>query len=46
MTKYCVTVTELSAFEQYLQSEEREAGTIEKYRRDIQLFAVWARGGR
>ena len=31
----------LPAFSRYLQGEERERGTIEKYRRDIEQFAAW-----
>ena len=36
---------EIGLFEQQLRKEEREPGTIEKYLRDIRLFAAWA-GGR
>ena len=31
----------LPAFSRYLQGEERERGTIEKYRRDIEQFVLW-----
>ena len=34
----------IAAFVQYLQIEEREWGTIEKYQRDIRLFMAWADG--
>ena len=33
---------QIEAFVQYLYMEEREQSTIEKYQRDIRLFAVWA----
>ncbi len=32
---------QLAAFEHHLRMEEREAGTIEKYLRDIRAFAAW-----
>lgn len=32
----------MDAFAQYLRAEEREAGTVEKYLRDIRAFAAWA----
>lgn len=42
MNKHYISITEISAFEQYLRMEERELGTIEKYLRNIQAFTVWA----
>ena len=33
---------EIAAFVEYLWEEEREQGTVEKYRRDVCLFMVWA----
>ena len=35
---------QLKLFQQYLQLEEREESTIEKYLRDLQLFETWLRG--
>lgn len=35
-------ILEIEGFVQYLHLEEREQGTIEKYRRDICQFIVWA----
>ena len=31
----------IEAFERHLREEEREAGTIEKYLRDVRGFAGW-----
>ena len=36
-----ITGKQLTGFERYLRLEEREPGTIEKYLRDIRVFAVW-----
>ena len=36
-----ITETSFQAFAAYLRSEERSAGTIEKYLRDIRAFARW-----
>ena len=33
-----------AAFRQWLREEERESATIEKYLREIELFAVWVKG--
>ena len=33
-----------AAFRQWLREEEREPATIEKYLREVELFAVWAEG--
>ncbi len=35
---------QLDAFIEYLQEEERESGTIEKYARDVGVFISWAQG--
>ena len=35
---------ELAAFERHLRREEREAGTIEKYLRDVRALAAWLDG--
>lgn len=35
---------ELAAFEKHLRREEREAGTIEKYLRDVRALAAWLDG--
>lgn len=32
---------QLKAFAEYLQSEERSRGTVEKYLRDVKCFAAW-----
>lgn len=37
-----LTSNQIDAFVQHLRDEEREAGTIEKYLRDIRRFAAWA----
>ncbi|MCI8477761.1 MAG: site-specific integrase, partial [Oscillospiraceae bacterium] len=37
-----ITAVQLNAFVRHMRNEEREPGTIEKYLRDIQTFAVWA----
>ena len=37
-----VIFKELNTFRRYLQSEEREPGTIEKYLREVRAFLVWA----
>ena len=39
-----ITEQELARFEAYLQEEERGAGTIEKYLRDVRGFAAWLEG--
>jgi len=36
-----ITKEQLTAFEDYLRSEEREPATIEKYLRDVRAFAAW-----
>ena len=41
MEKHILTNDQISLFRQHLKSEEREQGTIEKYLRDLQLFASW-----
>lgn len=45
MGKHIIADRQISVFEKYLQSEEREPGTIEKYCRDVRAFAAWL-GGR
>lgn len=45
MGKHIIADRQISVFEKYLQSEEREPGTIEKYCRDVRTFAAWL-GGR
>ena len=39
-----ITNESLSAYEAYLRAEERGAGTIEKYLRDVRAFAGWLGG--
>ena len=36
-----VTEESLIRFQGFLQQEERSAGTIEKYMRDVKNFAAW-----
>ena len=38
---YMLTTGQITAFGDYLRSEEREQSTIEKYLRSIRVFAVW-----
>lgn len=44
MKNYIVGAHQLAAFQQYLRQEERSPGTIEKYLRDVRLFALWLDG--
>ena len=44
MDSRTMTAESLSAFEQYLKTEERSDATIEKYLRDARQFAAWLRG--
>ncbi|MBU5627655.1 site-specific integrase [Oscillibacter sp. MSJ-2] len=44
MNGYLMTQREIAAFEQHLRGEERSAGTIEKYLRDVNAFARWMEG--
>ena len=44
MDSRTMTAESLSAFEQYLKTEERSDATIEKYLRDAWQFAAWLRG--
>ena len=44
MEKYRVTAEYVAEFRQYLYTEERSAGTVEKYLRDIRAFARWLDG--
>ncbi len=45
MKRGTLTKDQLDAFIEYLEEEERESGTIEKYARDVGAFMDWA-GGR
>ena len=38
---YKLTTDQISAFGDYLRTEEREQSTIEKYLRNVRAFAVW-----
>lgn len=40
MNHNTIKAGQLTAFEQYLRSEERVSGTIEKYLRDIRGFSA------
>lgn len=42
MTRCILKEEQLTRFRTYLLEEEREAATIEKYLRDIRIFAAWA----
>ena len=42
MEREMISKNQIADFLKYLQTEERERGTIEKYLRDIQNFAAWA----
>ncbi|MEY8232635.1 tyrosine-type recombinase/integrase [Oscillospiraceae bacterium 50-16] len=42
MGKQIGIVEQLERFRRYLQSEEREPGTIEKYLREVRSFLTWA----
>ena len=44
MERHNVTDEAIRRFCQQLRSEEREPGTIEKYRRDVRAFAAWLQG--
>jgi integrase/recombinase XerD len=45
MKDHDLTIARVQAYRQYLQSEERSAGTVEKYLRDVEAFRRWL-GGR
>ena len=40
-----LTSEQIAAFESYLRREERSAGTVDKYLRDVRQFAAWLDGG-
>ena len=44
MMDHQLTVEQFSSFKEYLLMEERGAGTIEKYLRDVRDFAAWLDG--
>ena len=44
MTERKLTLERIAAYAQYLRSEERAPGTIEKYLRDVRAFAAWLDG--
>ena len=44
MKKRQITQKKLSAFQMELRSEERSAGTVEKYLRDIRALTAWLNG--
>lgn len=44
MKEWRLTTVQLMAFKQYLHAEERSAGTIDKYVRDVRSFVIWLRG--
>ena len=39
-----LTSEQITAFEEYLRTEEREQTTIEKYLHNIRFFAAWLGG--
>ena len=44
MNDYRLTLEQITAYGSYLRREERAPGTIEKYLRDVQAFAIWLDG--
>jgi len=44
MGKRIITERRIMEFGRYLWQEEREAGTIEKYSRDVRKLAAWLEG--
>lgn len=44
MDRKMITAAAIDLFWQFLREEEREPGTIEKYRRDVRAFAAWLQG--
>lgn len=44
MEDLVVTEEQLTAYEQYLRTEERSPGTVEKYLRDMRSFVRWLEG--
>ena len=42
MEKRVTTAEQIKRFCSYLQLEEREPGTIEKYLREVRVFLIWA----
>ena len=44
MEKHILTREQLNLFRQHLKQEDREQSTIEKYLRDLRLFAIWLTG--
>ena len=43
-TTHKVTTESLNQFQAWLTAEEREAGTIQKYIRDLSAFSIWLNG--
>ena len=41
MNQYNLTMEQITAYRTWLSGEEKSAGTIEKYLRDIGAFARW-----
>ncbi|MCD8356408.1 MAG: tyrosine-type recombinase/integrase [Clostridia bacterium] len=39
-----ISTEQITAFGKYLHAEERSAGTIEKYLRDVKVFTAWLNG--
>ncbi|WP_125114974.1 tyrosine-type recombinase/integrase [Agathobaculum sp. Marseille-P7918] len=46
MDGHQLTARLVAAYEQHLRAEERSAGTIEKYLRDVRAFQLWLGRGR
>lgn len=44
MGNHILTDDKFSLFQQHLKLEEREQSTVEKYLRDLRLFAAWLAG--
>lgn len=44
MHKHILTAADLTAYQKYLEAEERAAAPIEAHRRDAERFAAWLNG--
>ena len=44
MNQYNLTMEQITAYRTWLSGEEKSAGTIEKYLRDIGAFVRWLKG--
>ncbi len=44
MEEYIISRDQIAEFGRFLQAEEREPETVEKYCRDVRAFAAWLDG--